>query len=637
MRVCVCVCVCVFIHVHTYVSVFIPVFTHVSVFIHVLTLECVYTYVFIHSCVCVYPRLPGPVCALQSLYNTVPGLHTYGQPDTRAMNTNALLKERRLSVSVSVMSDSDSDDSSVPPFTRSSTRPGKGNGSKQNLRPRALSATERAGNNRSGVDGGGAGRSGRESPAKTGGGGARSVGRPSTAGPFGGAQSPPLQKRPSTSFTHHRSLGPKYGKNAYSEHDQSQRDKVLKKFQVIFDPEKKARTVNLSTFSTPIVVVASESDNRNSSNSNNNNNNNGKIHPTRTVIQVNGEEFHLDRKPQNHRRVVWSAQPGRKRGVMSAPSSARSRRPCSGSPAAAARAASSKLHSPSLTLLNGKAGHAGSGGGGGASARGSPHRPVSPGRLDPKILALALQRELPVDYVSRPEKSSSDVPLKVDSPCITRSQSPAAQLNPPRKSSPEAKAQPKLSEGAKKQSILHGHVKDCHPGAQIQPANHLQVPGSDQHPIHHHHHHHHPHHHHHSHHQHQHHHHHQQQQQNGPASESGGQSRWTMVRNSIQRSPSRMSDTSDITPPVELLAKLMRAGSKPGGEPTRPKTAAPSKSELSHRSMPAPRRTVAGILAQIENQKAHTRAMLDTSKQLQKLVKKLVPREKLVVKHSEDW
>ena len=595
----------------------------------------VFIYVFIHSCDCIDPRLPGPVCVLQSLYNTVPGLHTYGQPDTRAMNTNALLKERRLSVSVSVMSDSDSDDSSVPPFTRSSTRPGtagKGNGGKQNLRPRALSATERPGNNRSGVDGGGAARSGRESPAKTGG------GRPSTAGPlrsFGGAQSPPLQKRPSTSFTHHRSLGPKYGKNAYSEHDQSQRDKVLKKFQVIFDPEKKARTVNLSTFSTPIVVVASESENNNNnsnSNNNSNNNNNGKIHPTRTVIQVNGEEFHLDRKPQNHRRVVWSAQPGRKRGVMSAPSSARSRRPCSGSPAAAT---SSKLHSPSLTLLNGKAGHSDSGGGA-ASARGSPHRPVSPGRLDPKILALALQREFPVDYVSRPEKSSSDVALKVDSSCITRSQSPADQLKPPRKSSLEAKAQPKLSEGAKKQSIPHSPVKDCHPGAQIQPANHLQVPGSDHHPHHHHHHHHHPHHHHHSHRQH-HQQQHQQQQQNGPASESGGQSRWTMVRNSIQRSGSRMSDASDITPPVELLAKLMRAGSKPGGEPTRPKTAAPSKSELSHRSMPAPRRTVAGILAQIENQKAHTRAMLDASKQLQKLVKKLVPREKLVAKHSEDW
>lgn len=110
-----------------------------------------------------------------------------------------------------------------------------------------------------------------------------------------------------------------------------------------------------------------------------------------------------------------------------------------------------------------------------------------------------------------------------------------------------------------------------------------------------------------------------------------------MVRNSIRHPSSRVSDTSDITPPVELLDRLMRAGSKPGGEPTRPKIVAPSKSELSHRSMPAPRRTVVGILAQIENQKAHTRAMLDESKQLQKLVKNLVPWEQPPKICSDDW
>ena len=63
------------------------------------------------------------ICIVQSLYSTVPGLQTYGQPDTRAMNHNSMLKERRFSISMSAVSDDyddDDDDSDDDDFPRPS-------------------------------------------------------------------------------------------------------------------------------------------------------------------------------------------------------------------------------------------------------------------------------------------------------------------------------------------------------------------------------------------------------------------------------------------------------------------------------------------------------------------------------------
>nr|KAG5712889.1 hypothetical protein BaRGS_007486 [Batillaria attramentaria] len=102
----------------------------------------------------------------------------------------------------------------------------------------------------------------------------------------------------------------------------------------------------------------------------------------------------------------------------------------------------------------------------------------------------------------------------------------------------------------------------------------------------------------------------------------------------VVSAPNSAREASDVTHNPDFVNKLLHAGEKQG-EKKRPKTA-PPKYELIVRSMPAPRQTVVGILAQIENRKADMRAMLNTSKELQKSIKKLVPREKLIETEDSD-
>lgn len=84
-----------------------------------------------------------------------------------------------------------------------------------------------------------------------------------------------------------------------------------------------------------------------------------------------------------------------------------------------------------------------------------------------------------------------------------------------------------------------------------------------------------------------------------------------------------LTTLSHMTTTRQLVSRLLSLGVKENSR-DRPKSA-PTKYELSHRSLPAPRQTVIGILAQIENRRAEIRAKLKMSKELQDVVKSLVP------------
>ncbi|KAK7104257.1 treacle protein-like [Littorina saxatilis] len=673
---------------------------------------------------------------LQTLYSTVPGLHCYGQPDTRAMNSNSMLKERRFSI-ISFLSgdDDDDDDDSRPhrPFSRDSTltrtfagsAPSQARSGTPESRPRSgkqdgRSSTPAEGRPRSGKQEGGGRRMSCAAPApgtrpwsgKQEGFGASSRpyaaaeppgGRDGLGGRLGSAKGEGRNRsrpgalrsgaaggrvgrggrpqsamtghsRPSTAFSQQsRTQPPQYGSDAYTEHDLSVRDKVIDKFKVIFDPETLARKVNLSTMATPLVVV--DPDFEDTDDNMTTTTGSALLDQNNVdVIRVNGEQFNISTKPSGPRRVVWSAQPSRRVRTVSAPNSARPERPSSEAPpishpassigrsatfsaarpaSSSARPKSSKLHSSSLSSMNGKAKS------GAWTHMGSSDTRTVPVTLDPKVQALALQRSLPVHYLgrasplsnvsSRDEEDSEDSDDQMQSPSVNatkpdsntsqrkqqrkkvsddaivlgRVKSPAATLNHsvPRencqdthetkrahaKTSNSSQPQLKGNERTRKTSVLKTSGQSA--DAQSHPSNQLRIPGK-QHPYNNH-----------------------NDQRNDTASEGDSSStRWSVVKNAVRRPKSHQSETSDIeivTPPVALMAKLMRAGHPVGSSSAgakRPKTA-PSKSELSHRSMPAPRQTVAGILAQIENQKANTRHMLRESKQLQKMIKNLVPWE----------
>lgn len=99
--------------------------------------------------------------------------------------------------------------------------------------------------------------------------------------------------------------------------------------------------------------------------------------------------------------------------------------------------------------------------------------------------------------------------------------------------------------------------------------------------------------------------------------------------------PSELCRVNDIIPSEMVVARPPKSVNKVNAS-KRPKTA-PATYELSQRSVPVPRRTVVGILAEMANRTAGTRAMLNESKALQAIVKSLVPLDQLLDPESDDW
>ncbi|XP_076443129.1 uncharacterized protein LOC143281738 [Babylonia areolata] len=567
---------------------------------------------------------------LQSLHSTVPGLHAYGQPNTRAMNRNAILRERRFSLSVSVHSESDDEDLHNPLATR--PRSSSKHDDHHRAKP-GISEGNRVSSAAEGSGGGGGGGGSRQTAVNDRNSLAKKLrenntflNRPSTSA--GGGQKTGEAKAPerdgkadrASSARHLRHQrprhSPQYGKNAYSEHERFVQEKVLKRFDVIFDPETEAPKVNLCTLVAPSVVVGGNDDDDDDvgDDATGTAANTGLVHPQVNVVNVNGKEFHLSRTPPGHRRVMWSAQPHRKQRAASAPNSAKKQRPASAIPSTSttttSRPASTALQSASLTAMTTRT----------KSPTESPPPPPPPhpshhsAKPDSRIQFLSLQKNLPAQSCWEEEglsesSSESDMDEQTQDtakPNPKKPQEPQALSKPTERSMnqpcTQQRRQVQQANTKNQCAAQHSQQREQSPTKHDSATKLLQVQAGS-----HHHHHHHP---------------------NPPPDGSGAQlnvpPQKAGRKNSITRPSSRLSDASDRAgPPVELWTKLMKSG-LPGRTSKRPKTA-PAKSELSHRFMPASRQTVVGILAQIENQKVHTRNMINESKELHKSVKKLVP------------
>ncbi|KAL8608264.1 hypothetical protein ACOMHN_042131 [Nucella lapillus] len=378
---------------------------------------------------------------LQSLYSTVPGLQAYGQPDTRAMNRNSNLKERRYSMSVSVHSDGEEPHNPLDPPVRpkapaSSFSSGKAAGSRprsstlEDRGAKTVSLGEASGTQTCGTTEGGCKPSTaeRNSLIKKLRENSNFLPRPSTAGnQKKGAQSQAgnTDKPSSPNFKQQRLQSPSYGRGAYTEHGRFLHDRVLKKFVDIFDPETEARRVNLNTLAAPALVVEEDGNDA----MDNITTPKAKIpHPHVNMIKVNGEEFHLSKKPPGHRRVIWSANPHRKQRTVSAPLSARTERRTS-----SAHQASPGLKPSSHTATTPRTK--------------APTPPAPSGKPDSCVQLLAPQNNLPVKG-SRLEEDQSDSSSESDEDTDEQTYS---TVKPSQTMPKEPKAQPKLPERSKQQ------------------------------------------------------------------------------------------------------------------------------------------------------------------------------------------
>ena len=552
------------------------------------------------------------LCLKQSLYNTVPGLQNYGQPNTRAMTANSVLRERRYSVAIVPAADDggSSDGAHHTQAARTDSSSNRHRDKKHGAKSpdsddwESMLSVTGSSNSRSPRRADGTPRKG--SPRVM-----RPFLRPRTAGALMRSQAaarPTAKSRPTTSFLH-RKFRPKFGKSAYSERDRSMQEMVLNKFNVIFSPERK---VHPSTAATPLVLeddLQSES----SGSSNQQHDAGGVVNgQQRETITVGGEDFEVDRKPRAHQRVIWSARPHTSAGHTFIPNGTCLDSSSSDCPSDCS-SASSRFKSSSMTMLS-RAQRPKSDT---SFVRDCTRRPPTPCEiLDPKIQALALQRSF--SSLSHQTKSVSEKqPLaEPDERGQGLIDCPAAQTQP--KQNGEQKTKLPVGQVHAAISCESGNANHSHrsPSAQGHYHNH---------PSHHH-------------------GHVQAQLRHGTFAQSSSSPRAMARRRSVLR-PSLTSEANgggELTPPSHLLAKLMKAEDNPGAAPPNnrsaaaPPTTAPVKSELTHRFIPVSRKTVVGILAQIENQRASTRTMLNESRDLQEVVKKLVPWEQQAAEDSDE-
>ncbi|XP_076464152.1 uncharacterized protein LOC143296218 [Babylonia areolata] len=599
---------------------------------------------------------------LQTLYETVPGLQSYGQPNTRSMSASGVLRDRQFSLSPPPAEPPHPDSprlttttgqwkggnpdpghhDSIPfaqrPLTAwsvVSSRQQQQTGGRWSQNHRKMSGTKAA-EKRTPRNSLGSGPFRRDSqgPGMGRGGGGGKVAnnkRPQTAGAVHRSQSHVSQeqnpRRPKMSFGF-RKTGPCFGKSACSDHERLMHDMVLKKFLSIFDPGVKRDTTSKSTTTpTPAAVLETRGQrskrtppqDQSLSGSSDDVNDDGCSESADSGDQkageVSEEDSSVGHKPHCGRRVVWSARPHRKMGSVSAPDIRFLDRPASDPASAAAGPAPPKPRSHSLSLPAGVGHTTGTHRtfhGQGLQER-VPH-------LDPKIRALALQKSLPVvgNAETNHHHHPAPPPAAEADEVYGEHGTIRASHTQPRTADQDAQEDGRFGQNTRRRpSVLNNKSQSDTDILKKPPAL-----GK---------------------HSHHHHHHHQQQGTDLSAPQHrDGLHQTTAPRRHSTVTPAthrRLSEVSGLVAPEQLVERLMKAGRTTiscADPPRRPKTA-PGKSELSHRLVPVSRKTIVGILSEIDNQRASTRTMLSASKDLQQFVKNLTdPLDLLLLEGDSD-
>lgn len=533
---------------------------------------------------------------LQSLYDTVPDLQSYEHPNTRTMNATDAVRAR---LHTFLPASTDTDAASAPGTDRN-PHPLSDSPHGQRTSPtsaaaqgRPVTVTSKNPAGRSSVTKATGQRSGSEDlgsgPFRQGNGGRKGVkttNRPRTAASYRSLSitgQDPKPERPRTSFGFRKCSTPRLGKNAYSDHERSVHDIVLQRFQSIFDPVVKKDSQSIVSPSTATVGMTRDNritaDDQKSSSTDDMNDQSvdapqGHLHAS----QVSGQQ---DNEHQRHhrRRVVWSARPHRKIASVSAPDMDALEIPSSET-AANGGAVHCRPRSYSLSLSTGSVN------------RFNGHSILEHSHVHPKIQALALQRNPVVngDLNHSPENGQPQGETVEHNTTHSQQNTIDHQLQDKHRMANTIRRPHLLNKSQSDTNVLKKHQA-------VRILNHGRTDAS-------------PH-------------------TNAPSSAQA-----TRRRHSAAHPPSRrLSEASVLMTHQQLVDKLINAGRRSSAH-TRPKTA-PGRSELSHRFVPVSRKTIVGILSEIENQKASTRTMLSTSRELQEFVKKLTPHDQLVESDSD--